>query len=76
MIHWKVRNCSNIFIFSSVFLCYHDIINMTWLVYRRKLGGDITETGSWGDQTWSSLLKFVNKTVGNDVYSLFEIDLF
>ena len=67
MIHWKVRNCSNRFIFCFFFLYYHDIINMIWIVHRRKLGGDVTETDRSGDQTWSSLLKFDNKTVGNDV---------
>ena len=30
---------------------------------RRKLGGDVTETGRSSDQTWSSPVKFDSETV-------------
>ena len=63
MIHWKVSHYSSRFIFCSVSFYYHDIINKTWIVRRRKLGGDVIETGRSGDQTWSSPVKFDNETV-------------
>ena len=54
----KVRNYSSRFIFCSVSLYDHHIINKTW-----KLGGEVTETGRSGDQTWSSPVVFDNGTV-------------